>query len=172
MASSEGRPAAAWSSNLSVYLCTAGAAVGLGSIWRFPYLAGTGGGSAFILIFILACVLVATPLLAAEFALGRKSRLSPPDAAGAVAGNRRWNAIGILGTLAAYLIFSYYTVIAGWVLAYAWKCAIGLLANAGPQHVAGLWTEFQARPLEVECWHAAFVALVVVVSARGLQGGI
>jgi NSS family neurotransmitter:Na+ symporter len=76
---------AAWSSNLSVYLCTAGAAVGLGSIWRFPYLAGTGGGSAFILVFVLACVLVATPLLAAEFALGRASRLSPPDAAGAVA---------------------------------------------------------------------------------------
>jgi NSS family neurotransmitter:Na+ symporter len=172
MALSAGRPAAAWSSNLSVYLCTAGASVGLGSIWRFPYLAGTGGGSAFILIFILACVLVATPLLAAEFALGRQSRLSPPDAAGAVAGNRRWNAIGILGTLAAYLIFSYYTVIAGWVLAYAWKCAIGLLADAGPQHVAGLWTEFQARPLEVECWHAVFVALVVVISARGLQGGI
>jgi len=172
MAQSEGRPAAAWSSNLSVYLCTAGASVGLGSIWRFPYLAGTGGGSAFILIFILACVLVATPLLAAEFALGRKARLSPPDAAGAVAGDPRWNAIGILGTLAAYLIFSYYTVIAGWVLAYAWKCAIGLLADAGPQHVAGLWTEFQARPLEVECWHAAFVAIVVVISARGLQGGI
>jgi len=63
-------------------------------------------------------------------------------------------------------------VIAGWVLAYAWKCAIGLLADAGPQHVAGLWTEFQARPLEVECWHAAFVAIVVVISARGLQGGI
>jgi neurotransmitter:Na+ symporter, NSS family len=172
MALSESRPAAAWSSNLAVYLCTAGASVGLGSIWRFPYLAGTGGGSAFILIFVLACVLVATPLLAAEFALGRKSRLSPPDAAGAVAGNRRWNAIGILGTLAAYLIFSYYTVIAGWVLAYAWKCATGLLADAGPQHVAGLWRQFQARPLEVECWHAGFVALVVVISARGLQRGI
>src|SRR6201996_2067166 len=172
MASPEARPAAAWSSSLSVYLCTAGASVGLGSIWRFPYLAGTGGGSAFILIFILACVLVATPLLAAEFALGRKSRLSPPDAAGAVAGNPRWNAIGILGTLAAYLIFSYYTVIAAWVLAYAWKCASGLLSAAGPSHVADLWTAFQARPLEVASWHAAFVALVVVISARGLQGGI
>jgi SNF family Na+-dependent transporter len=65
------RPASVvWSSNLAVYLGTAGASVGLGSIWRFPYLAGTGGGSAFILIFVLACALVATPLLAAEFALG------------------------------------------------------------------------------------------------------
>src|ERR1700761_9492785 len=113
-----GPTAAAWSSNLTVYLCTAGVAVGLGSIWRFPYLAGTGGGSAFILIFVLACVLVATPLLAAELAMGRASRLSPPDAAGALAlavgGSTRWNAIGVLGTLAASLIFSYYTVIAAW----------------------------------------------------------
>src|SRR6185369_11009802 len=111
MAQSRARPAVAWSSNLSVYLCAAGASVGLGSIWRFPYLAGTGGGSAFILIFILACVLVATPLLAAEFALGRASRLSPPEAAGAVAVaaglSSRWNLIGILGTLAAFLLFSY-----------------------------------------------------------------
>src|SRR4030088_2142047 len=131
------RPAsAAWSSTLSVYLCTAGASVGLGSIWRFPYLAGTGGGSAFILIFVLACVLVATPLLAAEFALGRASRLSPPEAAGAVAAaaglGSWWNAIGVLGTLAAFLIFSYYTVIAAWLLAYARKCGIGTLSAAGP----------------------------------------
>jgi NSS family neurotransmitter:Na+ symporter len=171
------RPGAvAWSSNLAVYACTAGASVGLGSIWRFPYLAGTGGGSAFILVFVLACVLVATPLLAAEFALGRASRLSPPEAAGAVAAragsSSRWNVIGVLGTLAAYLLFSYYTVIAAWLLAYAWKCATGLLAAAGPQHVAALWDDFQSRPLEVMLWHAAFVGVVIVISGRGLQKGV
>jgi SNF family Na+-dependent transporter len=89
-----------WSSRFAVYLGTAGAAVGLGSIWRFPYLAGTGGGSAFILVFVLACVLIATPLLAAEFALGRRSRRNPPEAAGVVATeaglSSRWNAIGVL----------------------------------------------------------------------------
>src|SRR4051812_29832895 len=78
-ASNNDRPSVAWSSTFAVYLCTAGASVGLGSIWRFPYLAGTGGGSAFILVFVLACVLVATPLLAAEFSLGRAARLSPPQ---------------------------------------------------------------------------------------------
>ncbi|MBS0421830.1 MAG: sodium-dependent transporter, partial [Proteobacteria bacterium] len=93
-------------------------------------------------------------------------------AAGAVAGDPRWNAIGILGTLAAYLILSYYTLIAAWVLAYAWKCSIGLLSAAGPQHVAELWSGFQSRPFEVGAWHAAFVAIVMVISARGLQGGI
>src|SRR3984957_17266653 len=111
------------SSRFAVYLGTAGAAVGLGSIWRFPYLTGTGGGSAFILVFVLACVLIAAPLLAAELALGRRSRRSPPEAAGAVAVaaglSSRWNLIGVLGSLAAFLIFSYYSVIAGWLLAYA-----------------------------------------------------
>jgi NSS family neurotransmitter:Na+ symporter len=148
----------------------------LGSIWRFPYLAGNGGGSAFILVFVLACVLIATPLLAAEFALGRRSRLSPPEAAGAVARaaglSSRWNAVGALGSVAAFLIFSYYTVIAGWVLAYAWKCAAGVLSSAGPQQVAGLWRDFRSNPLEVALWHAAFVMLVVVISGRGLQRGI
>src|SRR5882757_3549545 len=146
------RPASvAWSSTFAVYLGAAGASVGLGSIWRFPYLAGTGGGSAFILVFVLACVLVATPLLAAEFSLGRASRLSPPEAAGAVATafgrSSRWNAIGIVGTVGVFLIFSYYTVIAAWILAYAWKCGVGILSAAGPQHVGELWTDFQSRPL-------------------------
>src|SRR5882757_2674990 len=134
-ATSSTRPAAAWSSNISVYLCTAGAAVGLGSIWRFPYLAGTGGGSSFILIFAFACVLIATPLLVAEFSIGRNSRRSPPEAAGAVARagglSSRWNLTDIPGSLAAFLIFSYYSVIAGCVLAYSWKCASGVLSAAG-----------------------------------------
>jgi NSS family neurotransmitter:Na+ symporter len=166
----------AWSSRFAVYLGTAGAAVGLGSIWRFPYLAGTSGGSAFILVFVLSCVLIATPLLAAEFALGRRSRRSPPEAAGAVAResglSSRWNAIGVLGSVTAFLIFSYYAVIAGWVLAYAWKCAAGVLASAGPEHVGALWHNFRSDPLEVGAWHLMFVTLVVVISARGLRRGI
>lgn len=165
-----------WSSQISVYLGTAGAAVGLGSLWRFPYLAGTGGGSAFILVFAMACVLIATPLLVAELAMGRRSRASPPQAAGiiaaAVASDTRWNAIGILGTIAAYLIFSYYTVIAAWVLAYTWKCATGVLAAAGPQHVAALWESFRSRPLEIGAWHGLFVLVALTISSRGLQKGI
>jgi NSS family neurotransmitter:Na+ symporter len=165
-----------WSSGIAVYLGTAGASVGLGSLWRFPYLAGTGGGSAFILVFFLSCVLIATPLLVAELAIGRRSRASPPQAAGIVAaavnGRSRWNAIGVLGTLAAYLIFSYYTLIAGWVLAYTWKCATGMLSAAGPQHVAALWQSFRSNPLESGTWHALFVLVALTISSRGLQKGI
>jgi NSS family neurotransmitter:Na+ symporter len=165
-----------WSSRFAVYLGTAGAAVGLGSIWRFPYLAGTGGGSAFVLVFVLACVLIATPLLVAEFALGRRSRSSPPEAAGIVAAeaglSSRWNAIGVVGSVAAFLIFSYYSVIAGWVLAYAWKCGAGVLSSAGPAHVQELWRQFRSHPVEVGAWHLVFVMLVVLISARGLRRGI
>src|SRR5882757_7586625 len=92
-----------WSSRPAFYLATVGAAVGLGSIWRLPYLVGSSGGSAFVFVFTIACLLIATPLLAAEFLIGRHSRLSPPAAAGAVATEsglgKFWNVIGVLGTI-------------------------------------------------------------------------
>ncbi len=165
-----------WSSHLVFYLGAVGAAVGIGSIWRFPYLAGTSGGSAFILVFVLAIGLIATPLLAAEFVIGRRARLSPPTAAGEVARqsglSRRWNAIGLLGTGAAFLILSYYTVVAGWVLAYTWKCASGALSGLPRSEVTAVWRRFLASPVEMGAWHLAFVALVAYFSARGLHRGI
>ena len=165
-----------WSSRVAFYLATIGAAVGLGSIWRLPYLVGSNGGSAFIFVFVICCLMIATPLLVAEFLIGRRSRLSPPDAAGAVAQesglSTRWNAIGVLGTIAAYAIISYYTVIAGWVLAYTWKCASGALAGLPRPAVAGLWQAFLANPVEIGAWHAAFLVMVAVISARGVGRGI
>ncbi len=165
-----------WSSRFAFYLGAAGAAVGLGSIWRFPYLAGSSGGSAFILVFIAACLFIATPLLVAEFAMGRRSRRSPPEAAGAVAAelglSSRWNVIGVLGALAAFLIVGYYTVIAAWVLAYTFKAAFGMLSAAGPQGVGDLWKAFLADPLEIGLWHIAFLVIMAVISSRGLNRGI
>ena len=165
-----------WSSRITFYLGAVGAAVGIGSIWRFPYLAGTSGGSAFVVVFVLAISLIATPLLAAEFLIGRRARLSPPTAAGEVAResrlSKRWNAIGVLGTIAAFLILSYYTVIAGWVLAYTWKCASGALSGLSRAEVTALWRRFLSNPLEMGAWHFAFLSLVVYFSARGLHRGI
>lgn len=165
-----------WSSRAAVYLATVGAAVGLGSIWRLPYLVGSSGGSAFVAVFVVACLLIATPLLAAEFMLGRRSHLSPPQAAGEVAResglSTKWNVIGVLGTIAAFAIISYYTVIAGWVLAYTWKCASGALAGLQRPEVASLWKKFLASPLEIAAWHVAFLVMVAVISARGVSRGI
>ena len=172
----ESQSAPVWSSRVAFYLAAVGAAVGLGSIWRLPYLVGSSGGSAFIFVFVLACLLIATPLLVAEFVLGRRSRRSPPDAAGAVARESglttRWNAIGVLGTIAAFTILSYYTVVTGWVLAYTWKCASGALVGLHRPEVAGLWRGFLSSPLEVGAWHLVFLALVAWISARGVSRGI
>jgi neurotransmitter:Na+ symporter, NSS family len=165
-----------WSSQLAFYLAAVGASVGLGSIWRFPYLAGANGGSAFIFVFVLACLAIATPLLVAEFMIGRRSRRSPPEAAGTVAASfgrsRAWNAIGVLGTLASFLIMSYYTVIAGWVMAYTWKCASGRIIGLPRPAIAEHFRSFLANPLEVGAWHLAFIVLVASVSARGINRGI
>jgi neurotransmitter:Na+ symporter, NSS family len=161
---------------MAFYLATVGGAVGLGSIWRLPYLVGSNGGSAFVSVFALACLVIATPLLVAEFLIGRRARRSPPEAAGAVADesglSTRWNAIGILGTIAAFAIISYYTVIAGWVLAYTWKCATGALAGLSRPEVASLWRNFLANPLEIGAWHLLFVVIVAVISARGVGRGL
>jgi NSS family neurotransmitter:Na+ symporter len=173
---SKAESAPRWSSRPAFYLATVGAAVGLGSIWRLPYLVGSNGGSAFILVFVVCCLLIATPLLAAEFLLGRRSRLSPPQAAGAVAAasglTTRWNVIGTLGTIAAFAIISYYTVIAGWVMAYMWRCASGALVGLHRPEVSAMWKSFLANPVEMGAWHVAFLVLVAVISARGVGRGI
>lgn len=165
-----------WSSGVAFYLATIGAAVGLGSIWRFPYLVGAHGGSAFVLVFVLACLAIAIPLLAAEFLVGRRARTSPMRAVGVVAEaagrSRAWNAIGVLGVLAAFLIISYYTAIAGWVLAYAWKCATGSLAGLSQAEATAVWEAFLASPGQMLAWQAAFLALVGWVSARGVNRGV
>jgi NSS family neurotransmitter:Na+ symporter len=165
-----------WSSELAFSLGVVAAAVGLGSIWRFPYLAGTGGGSAFIFVFVLAILLIATPLLTAEFIIGRRSGRSPPQAAGDLAVesgcSRKWNMIGVLGTVAAFLVLSYYSVIAGWVLAYTWKCASGALVGLQRAAVTQLFGAFVSSPWQVGAWHFAFLALVTVISACGLHRGI
>jgi neurotransmitter:Na+ symporter, NSS family len=165
-----------WSSKFGFYLAAPGAAVGLGSIWRFPYLTGANGGSAFVFVFILACLAIATPLLVAEFMIGRRSRRSPPEAAGDVAASvgrsRRWNAIGVLGTAAAFVVMSYYTVIAGWVLAYAWKCVSGELTALPREAVEHQFHEFLSSPWRVGAWHLAFIVLVGSISACGVNRGI
>ncbi len=165
-----------WSSRLGFYLAAPGAAVGLGSIWRFPYMTGANGGSAFVFVFILACLAIATPLLVAEFMIGRRSRRNPAEGAGEVAvgfgSSRRWNAIGVLGTAAAFVVMSYYTVIAGWVLAYAWKCVSGEITSLPRAAVEAQFHEFLSDPWRVGAWHIAFTALVAGISGRGVNRGI
>ena len=165
-----------WSTQLAAYLGTVGAAVGLGSIWRFPYLAGTLGGGTFIGAFVVACLVIATPLLVAEYMIGRYSGLAPSDAAGAMAvsigRSPRWNIIGQLGTISAFLICSYYTIVAGWVVAYAWRCGTGAFAGMSRPELQNEWRHFLADPWQLMGWQVLFIGAVTFISARGLGPGI
>jgi NSS family neurotransmitter:Na+ symporter len=165
-----------WSSQFAAYLGTIGAAVGLGSIWRFPYLAGTLGGGTFIVAFMLACLFIATPLLTAEFMIGRHARLPPTRSPGALAASigasRRWNAIGDIGTLAVFLIGSYYTLIAGWVVAYTVKYLRGDLTGLSRPAVQAEWRAFLSDPWQLMGWQLLFLVSVAFISGRGVGRGI
>lgn len=165
-----------WSSGLAFSLSAVGAAVGLGSIWRFPYLAGSGGGFAFILVFVLACLVFGAPVLIAEIVIGRWSRRSPPQAAGELAArfgfSRGWDVVGWTGSVAGFLVVSYYTMIAGWVLAYTWYFLTGNYAHGGPVAAARKFAAFVADSRAVSLWQLGFFALVGLISARGVNRGV
>jgi NSS family neurotransmitter:Na+ symporter len=165
-----------WSSRFAFYLCVAGAAIGLGTLWRFPFLVGRHGGGLFVLVFVVASLLIAVPLLTAEFLIGRRGGPNVPAGAGRVAvasgRSRWWAAIGVLGTLAICLIMTYYSVIGGWVLSYVEAYAF---AGAAKLDQPGLTARFQALladPWRLTFWHAVFMGATVAISASGIQRGI
>jgi neurotransmitter:Na+ symporter, NSS family len=165
-----------WSSTLAFYLVTAGAAVGLGSIWRFPYLAGQYGGSTFLLPFIACCLLIAVPILAAEYLIGRRGRASPPEAALRVARqsglSTLWASTGWLGTVTVFLIMSYYSIIGGWVLAYTAGFAGGAYTGLEQPELAERFRSLLASPWQLLFWNTLFLAASVAISAAGIQRGI
>ena len=118
-----------WSSGLTFVLAAVGAAVGLGNIWKFPYVVGVSGGGAFVLIYLACVVFVAIPILITELWIGRRGNRSPPVAMKIVATNAgrstAWSVVGWMGMLVGYLIATYYSVIAGWTLAYIVKAGTG-----------------------------------------------
>ena len=164
-----------WSSRMAFYLVAIGAAVGLGTVWRFPYLAGQYG-SAFITLFILVCALIATPILAAEFLLGRRGRGSPPAAARDVATSAglapAWSIVGWLGSIAMFLVMAYYSVIGGWVLAYIGHFAAGRLGGLDAVAIGLRFDALLADPWKLTLWHTLFMGATVLTSAVGLERGI
>ncbi len=165
-----------WSTDLGFLLGAVGAAVGLGSIWRFPYLAGAGGGFAFIAVFVVACLAFGAPMLIGEAIIGRWARTSPQAAAGTIAArfgfSSRWNIVGWIGPIAGYLITSYYTMIAGWVLAYAWLFLSGHYARGGVADTAAGFHAMTRDSLSASLWQLGFFALVTYISARGVNQGL
>ena len=164
-----------WSSGFTFILAAVGAAVGLGNIWKFPYVVGDSGGGAFVLVYLACVFFVAIPILIGELWIGRRGQQSPPVAVAKVAtDNGRsglWSTIGWMGMIVGFLIATYYSVIAGWTLAYIIKAAGGFGGVEGAA-VAAQFDALQADPGTMIQWHSVFIVIALLIVGRGLQGGI
>jgi NSS family neurotransmitter:Na+ symporter len=169
-------PAPAWSSRLTFVLAAVGAAVGLGNIWKFPFMAGTNGGGAFVLVYLLCAVVVAIPILMAELVLGRQGAQSPPSTMRNIANSEgrspRWALLGWMGAIVGFLIVSFYSVIAGWAMAYVVKSANGTFTSFDAAASEQTFHQLLADPLALSLWHGAFMIGNIIVMARGLTRGI
>ncbi|WP_046176619.1 sodium-dependent transporter [Domibacillus indicus] len=159
-----------WSSKIGFILAAAGSAIGLGAIWKFPYMAGTNGGGVFFLLFILFTVLIGAPILLAEFFIGRRTQKDAVSSFKMLAPGSFWPAVGIVGVIAAFIILSFYSVVGGWVLSYMWRTAAGML-NGGTDFTA-LFGEIIADPVEVLIAQALFMVMTIFVVQGGVQKGI
>jgi NSS family neurotransmitter:Na+ symporter len=169
-------PKETWSGRAGFVLAAIGSAVGLGSIWKFPYEVGSNGGSAFVLFYVGGLVLVVVPLMFAEFAIGRRGG---GDAATSIAvvgaahgASRRWAGVGALGIVTGLAILSFYSVIGGWTIAYAVETALDGLAGADPRAAQARFDALLASPLRMTGYHALFMGATAVIVARGVGGGI
>lgn len=158
-----------WASRLGFILAAAGSAVGLGNIWRFPYIVGRNGGALFILIYLIIVVLIGYPLMVTETAIGRSSKRNPVGAFKALAPNSMWWLAGALGVITGFVILSYYSVVGGWTLSYIFRAAAGGFEGVAHDelffdHVGQTWA-----PL---IWHIVFMALTIGIIAAGVVKGI
>ncbi|MCW8906996.1 MAG: sodium-dependent transporter [Sedimenticola sp.] len=165
-----------WSSRPMFLLAATGAVVGLGNIWRFPYLVGDNGGGAFILAYLLCLLLVGAPLLMLELALGKRGRQSPPFTLQTLSveagGNAAWKAVGWLGILTGLVILSYYSVVAGWTLAYGVRFASGVFFRVTSEGANTLFAQLVGDPERLLAWHTIFMVLTIKVVSRGVVNGL
>ncbi|TYR81661.1 sodium-dependent transporter [Priestia megaterium] len=159
-----------WTSKIGFILASAGSAIGIGAIWKLPYVAGTSGGGAFFLLFILFTAVIGLPLLLAEFVLGRNTQKEAIRAYEAVAPNSLWKGIGYLGVITCFILLSFYSVVGGWILQYLFASVTGQLN--GVADYSALFGSTISNPLSAVISQFAFLLLTIIVVARGIQNGI
>lgn len=165
-----------WSSRFAFILAVAGSAIGLGNIWKFPYIAGVNGGGAFVLVYLLCVFIVGLPIMMAEILMGRRGRRNPiatmrllGDEEG---GSQRWAIVGAVGVIAGFLILSYYSVIAGWAIAYIFQGVSGAFTAIDTEGVGEIFSRLSGSWLLTGFWHTLFMVMTTVVVSRGVEQGL
>ncbi|NLN49296.1 MAG: sodium-dependent transporter [Clostridiales bacterium] len=157
-----------WGTRFGFIMAAAGSAIGLGNIWRFPYLTGMNGGGAFIVIYLGCVLFVGLSIMTAELAIGRRTQLAAVGAYKAY--NKGWSFAGVLGVLSGFFIMGFYPVVGGWSLAYIFKSFTGLLSNTGA--IGDVFGAFIGDPVQPLIWMFLYMIINVVIVARGVHAGI
>ena len=160
-----------WGSRFGFIMAAAGSAVGLGNIWRFPYITGKFGGAAFVLVYLAVVIVLGISVMLAEFTIGRNAQ---SDAVGSFRklGGGAWPLVGWMGFFCGFVILSYYAVIAGWTLAYMFKSFGGLMAAAGEGKAGDVFGAFVSDPVQSISYHVAVMAITSGIVYKGISGGI
>ena len=158
-------------SKLGVILATAGSAVGLGNVWRFPYMAGENGGAVFIIIYVACVLLLGIPCMISEFIVGRHGQANTARAFRKLAGGTPWALIGYMGVLTGFLITGYYAVVSGWCLQYVWASLAGRL-QGDPEYFMTYFTELSSHPVKPVVWTVVILGLTYLIIEHGVRDGI
>ncbi|MEX0960526.1 MAG: sodium-dependent transporter [Burkholderiales bacterium] len=165
-----------WSSRLAFVLAASGSAVGLGNIWKFPYITGQYGGGAFVIVYLLCVLLVGLPILMAEVVMGRHGGLNPVGTMRRLAkesgASPAWQVAGWAGVAAAFLILSFYSVVGGWALAYVFYALRGLFSGSDALQIESIFNSLLANPGVLVSWHTAFIAATIFIVAGGVKRGL
>ncbi|MFK5913904.1 MAG: sodium-dependent transporter [Woeseiaceae bacterium] len=165
-----------WSNQYTFILAAVGSAVGLGNIWKFPYITGEYGGGVFILAYIACICLIGLPIMLAEIAIGRRGKQSPvntmTELSLSAGGHHAWKYLGWAGMLAGCLILSYYSVIAGEVMAYSFRASSGVFNQQTADGIKEIFTRFSSDPEKLLAWHTLFMLLTVLAVSKGVKGGL
>ena len=165
-----------WSSRWIFILAATGSAVGLGNIWRFPYITAENGGGAFVLIYLVCIVLVGLPIMMSEIMLGRRGRRSPihtmEELAGEEGRSRHWRLVGVMGVFAGFFILTFYSIVAGWTLAYIVRAVSGMFQGVGARETQDIFNALVSDPERLLAWHTLFMIMTVSVVAKGIKQGL
>ncbi|UCG74218.1 MAG: sodium-dependent transporter [Chromatiales bacterium] len=165
-----------WSSRTAFLLATIGAAVGLGNIWRFSFVAGENGGGAFVLIYLGFVIVIGIPIAMAELLLGRRGHASPVNTLRIVTReeqrSRGWVVIGWMSVVMPLLALSFYSVVASWSLEYIGRALLGLFESLDAERSSAVFAGLMASPLRLILWHTIFISLTTLVVARGVRRGL
>jgi NSS family neurotransmitter:Na+ symporter len=162
---------ASFGSKLGVIMATAGSAVGLGNIWRFPYMTGQNGGAVFIIIYIFCVLLLGIPCMISEFIIGRHGQSNTARAFRKISGSSAWTLIGYMGVLTGFLISSYYAVVSGWCLEYVWASLLGKL-QGDPAYISSYFETFSQAPVKPVFWTFLILLITYLIIENGVRDGI